>query len=62
MQYIAVPEQISGYEYEVRAAAKAIREGALECPEIPQSEIIYMMKLMDTIRHKWDFWYPGEKK
>ena len=58
---IDCPPQISGYEYEVRAAAKAIREGQLECPEMPQREIIYMMELMDTIRHKWDFWYPGEK-
>lgn len=62
MKQIDAPPQISGYEYEVQAAAKAIREGALECPEIPQSEIIYMMELMDTVRHKWDFWYPGEKK
>ena len=62
IEQINAPEQISGYEYEVQSAAKAIREGVLECPEIPQSQIIHMMELMDTIRHKWGFWYPGEEK
>ena len=62
MKKYKVPKQISGYEYEGQAAAKAIREGVLECPEIPQSQIIHMMELMDTIRHKWGFWYPGEEK
>lgn len=61
VRQIERPAQISGYEYEVQAAAKAISEGQLECPEMPQREIIYMMELMDSIRHKWDFWYPGEK-
>ena len=27
-----VPEQISGYEYEVESCMKAIQEGKLECP------------------------------
>lgn len=44
------PPQISGYEYEVEACREALEKGALECPDMPHSEIIQMMKLMDEIR------------
>lgn len=44
------PQQISGYEYEVEACARAIAQGALECPEMPHRETIRMMELMDEIR------------
>ena len=45
-----VPEQISGYEYEVESCMKAIQEGKLECPEMPHAETIRIMKIMDDIR------------
>ena len=32
---IAVPEQITGYEYELLSCKRAIEAGALECPEMP---------------------------
>lgn len=44
------PPQISGYEYEVRAAVRAIANGALECAEMPHSKTVEMMELMDRIR------------
>lgn len=56
------PRQITGYEYEVQAAVDAIHEGRLECAEMPHSEIILMMELMDAIRHGWGMWYPNEKR
>ncbi|HKM21618.1 MAG TPA: Gfo/Idh/MocA family oxidoreductase [Lachnospiraceae bacterium] len=57
----SVPKQITGYEYEVRAAMKAIREGRIECPEMPHSETIKVMKIMDEIRAIYGIEYPFEK-
>ena len=45
-----IPDQISGYEYEVSACARAIREGKIECPEMPHDETLEIMRQMDTIR------------
>lgn len=54
------PKQITGYEYEVRAAIKAIKEGKLECEEMPHAESIKVMQLMDALRQEWGVLYPGE--
>ncbi|MGN0996903.1 MAG: Gfo/Idh/MocA family protein [Candidatus Ventricola sp.] len=55
-----VPEQITGYEYEVRACLRALNEGAIECPEMPHAETIRVMELMDTLRRQWGVQYPFE--
>ena len=60
LEEIEVPKQITGYEYEVRSCMKAIREGRLECPEMPHKDTIFMMKLMDTCREQWGIRYPFE--
>ena len=53
-----VPEQISGYEYEVESCMKAIQEGKLECLEMPHAETIRIMKIMDDIRKSWNYEIP----
>ena len=58
---ITMPEQITGFEYEVRASMKAIREGKLECMEMPHEESIRIMKQMDGLRKDWGIEYPFEK-
>lgn len=55
-----VPEQINGYEYEVLACKKAIENGAVECEEMPHSETIRVMELMDQIRGQWNLHFPCE--
>lgn len=55
------PRQISGYEYEVEACIKALENGEIECGEMPHSEIIHMMEIMDGLRAKWGIVYPFEK-
>lgn len=55
------PKQISGYEYEVEACLKALDAGELECIQMPHSESIRMMKIMDEIRKQWGIVYPFEK-
>lgn len=61
IKLIEKEEQISGYEYEVEACVKAIKNGKTECPEMPHSRTLYMMELMDTIRQKMGVIYPFEK-
>lgn len=56
----SVPKQITGFEYQVRASMKAIREGWLECEEIPHEESVIMMELMDRLRADWGVRYPFE--
>lgn len=46
---ILPPEQISGYEYELEAAARAVLAGQIECKEMPHSEITRMMRVMEDI-------------
>jgi predicted dehydrogenase len=54
------PHQITGFEYEVEAAVRAIQEGVYECPEMPHQETILMMQWMDELRRQWGMKYPGE--
>ncbi|MBM6828988.1 Gfo/Idh/MocA family oxidoreductase [Anaerotignum lactatifermentans] len=60
VEAIPMPEQITGFEDEVRASMKAISEGRIECPEIPHKEILRMMELMDSLRADWGIQYPFE--
>ncbi len=54
------PPQITGFEYQVRAAADAIFAGKTECPQMPHSEILCVLKLMDKLRAEWGIRYPFE--
>lgn len=55
-----VPEQINGYEYEVLACRQAILDGKYECPQMPHSEILRVMRLMDQVREGWGMKFPCE--
>lgn len=55
-----VPKQINGYEYEVLSCMKAMEKGKVECEEMPHSETLRVMRLLDTIRGKWGMRYPCE--
>ena len=56
-----VPKQITGYEYEVRASIKAIEEGRIECPEMPHSETLEIMRQMDEARKQFGIVFPFER-
>lgn len=60
--FYKAPKQISGYEYEVAACVKAIREGWKQCPQLPHAETLRIMKLMDTLRAQWGMKYPFEEE
>ena len=52
------PAQITGYEYEVEACARAIADGEKECPEMPHGETVRVMEIMDEIRKSWGYEIP----
>lgn len=57
---IKVPEQISGYEYEILETISCIEEGKSECPSMPHAETLKMMHVMDELRASWGMKYPEE--
>lgn len=61
VQRIKVPEQISGYEYEVQACINAIADHKIECDEISHRETLKVMEIMDRIRSSWGYVIPEEK-
>lgn len=54
------PHRITGYEYEVESAVRAIQAGELECPEMPAAETVRMLEMMDALRTSWGIRYPFE--
>ena len=59
---VEIPRQITGYEYEVLACKRALDEGRIECPQMPHSETLEIMRQMDEIRRQFGIVYPFEKK
>ena len=60
LEKIAVPEQISGYEYQFMEAVRCISEGKTESESIPLKETIRVMEQMDSLRADWGMKYPEE--
>jgi predicted dehydrogenase len=56
------PKQKTGYEYEIESCLKAMSEGWLECPEMPHSETLKIMNIMDFIRKSNNIVFPGENE
>ena len=59
---IPVPPQLTGFEYELEACVQAVREGRVECPQMPHAEILRVMQLMDAMRARWGMRYPWEQE
>lgn len=60
IKHIDVPEQITGYEYEVRESIKQIEAGKIESDSMPWAESIHVLEIMDGIRTQWGLKYPQE--
>lgn len=61
IKFIAVPEQISGYEYQFIEAERCIAEGKIESESMPLADSITVMEVMDGLRKQWGLVYPQEK-
>ena len=55
-----IPEQITGFEYEVESCRRALENGETECKEMPLSDSIAVMEMMDRIRKLLGIRYPCE--
>jgi predicted dehydrogenase len=53
-------KQITGFEFQVEACRRAIEEGKTECDQMPHSEILNVMNVMDELRRQWNLVYPME--
>lgn len=60
VQSYKTPKQISGFEYQVESCIKAIAEGKIECPEMPHSETIRVMEILDGLRQSWGVKLKGD--
>lgn len=58
--YYKRPKQKTGYEYEIEACVKAISQGWIECPEMPHSETLKILNIMDFIRKSNNIVFPKE--
>ncbi|MBR1427582.1 MAG: Gfo/Idh/MocA family oxidoreductase [Prevotella sp.] len=58
VEEIAVPQQITGYEYQFLVCKECIAKGLLEPEQMPHRETLYVMQLMDGLRKKWGVHYP----
>jgi predicted dehydrogenase len=56
----AVPEQITGFEYQVQTAVDCIGKGLCECEAVPHAESVAIMRQMDALRAQWGLVYPFE--
>ncbi len=54
------PKFKTGYVFELEACIKAIKEGKIECAEMPHSESLFVLGVMDDMRARWGMKYPGE--
>ena len=54
------PFDCNGYEYEFRAAARAIAAGLPECPEAPHSATLAALRAMDGLRASWGVRFPAD--
>ena len=61
LETIAVPPQISGYEYEVLACRRAMAAGEIECAEMPHAETLRIMEQMDALRAGFGVVFPFEE-
>ncbi len=62
VEYIHVPPQITGYEYQFLACRDALANGLTEPHEMPLEETLYIMEVMDWLRRKWGVHYPMDNE
>ena len=60
IEELPLPKQVTGFEYQVISCFNALKEGRIECPEMPHKETIAVMGIMDKLREHWGVTYPFE--
>ncbi len=57
---VAMPEQINGYEYEIRETIECMKKGEKECPSMTHEDTLEVLRIMDEFRSEWGVRYPNE--
>jgi dihydrodiol dehydrogenase / D-xylose 1-dehydrogenase (NADP) len=57
---IQKPLETNGFEFEIKASMRAIRDGALDCPQMTQIDTLDNMRTMDAIRQQIGLQFPFE--
>ena len=57
----AIPNEINGYENEIREAHRCLREKAPESTLVPHKSTKDVMSIMDECRRQWSMKFPGEE-
>ena len=60
VEKIQIPNQFTGYEYEVEEVHRCLREGRKESALVPHSGTMEVMRLMDQCRKQCGLTFPGE--
>lgn len=58
IEEIILPSRATNFEYQFEVCRRCLIAGELEPKEMPWSEIIYVMEIMDGLRKKWGVKYP----
>jgi predicted dehydrogenase len=56
------PLQITGFEYQVQASIEAIRQGKIETSDMPHTETLRVMRLLDDLRYEWGIHFPSDDR
>ena len=59
-EYLKVPFEINGFEYQIRAFGEAAARGDGECALWNLHQSLALARTMDRIRHSWGMLYEGE--
>ncbi len=57
-----IPNEVNGYEYEIREVHRCLAEGLKESALVPHSSTRAVMSIMDKCRRDWGMYYPDERK
>ena len=55
-----IPNEVNGYEYEIREVHRCLEHGLIESSLVPHSSTRAVMKIMDECRTRWGMKFPGE--
>ncbi|MBQ8961011.1 MAG: Gfo/Idh/MocA family oxidoreductase [Ruminococcus sp.] len=61
VEKIQIPDQFTGYEYEVEEVHRCLREGVLESQLVPHKGTLDVMRIMDQCRAQCGLVFPEEK-
>ena len=61
IERLEIPNEVNGYEYEIREVHKCLHGGLKESVLVPHSSTTAVMEIMDKCRDSWGMKYPGEE-